>query len=136
MIVYGADDTVARWVSKGVSGEENIFDNYKAIGIVIHSRLIAGIVYHNYHPKLFIELSIYSVDKRWCNRHNLKAIFSYPFAQLKLERVQATCSAQDKGVQMFLERIGFNREGYHPKAHWDGGDAVSYGMLKPDCRWL
>ena len=72
MIVYGADDTVARWVSKGVSGEENIFDNYKAIGIVIHSRLIAGIVYHNYHPK----------------------------------------------------------------AHWDGGDAVSYGMLKPDCRWL
>lgn len=141
MILFGADESVARWVSEGVTGRNDIFKEYAAIGILRNGQLVAGVVYHNYHTSLderplFIEMSVYSVDKRWCSRHNLKIIFSYPFAQLRLERVQATCAAENRGVQSFLERLGFSKEGYHPKAHLDGSDAVSYGMLKQDCKWL
>lgn len=136
MILFGADESVAKWVSKGLAGRDDLFDSYKALGVIANGNLVAGIVYHNYHENLLIEMSIFSIDPSWCTRHNLKILFSYPFAQLRLERVQATCAASNRGVQTFLERIGFSEEGYHPKAHFDGTDAISYGMLKQNCKWL
>ena len=142
MIVYGADQAVADWVSFGLGSKQPLFtEKFTAIGVVEDSKLLAGIVYHNYiktidSKPLFIEMSIYSVDKRWCSRHNLRNIFLYPFIQLNLERTQAICAANDEGVIMFLERLGFKKEGLHRKAHLTGGDALSFGMLKDECKWI
>lgn len=141
MIVYGADDAVAEWVSLGLTGRKDSFKLSKALGVLCDGQLVAGIVFNNYQEKndsspLSIEMTIYSVDKRWCTRHNLRKIFAYPFAQLRLERVQAVCSAHNEGVIMFLKKIGFMQEGRHRMAYFDGGDALSFGMLKHECRWL
>jgi len=141
VIVYGADDIIAQWVSLGLTGKPNNFGNSKALGVMRGDMLVAGVVYNNYQETndgkpLLIEMTIFSVDKKWCSRHNLKQLFSYPFAQLKLERVQAICSARDEGVIMFLKKLGFTHEGKHPKAYMDGGDAMSFGMLKNQCKWL
>jgi RimJ/RimL family protein N-acetyltransferase len=81
-------------------------------------------------------MSVYSVDKRWANRDTLKKLFSIPFIQLGVKRVQTVCSAHDDGVIMFNKRIGFKQEGLHKEAFPDGGDAISFGMLKGDCKWL
>lgn len=137
MIIYGADDAIKKWVSHNLIGSDDMFDEKAtALGILVDNELAAGIVYHNYQPGILIEMTIFSVDKRWCNRHTLRVIFCYPFIQLGLERTQAICSANNEGVIMFLERLGFTREGFHRKAYFDGLDAVSFGMLKSDCRWV
>jgi len=136
MLVYGQDDRVAEWVGKQLMKDAEAFKPCKAIGLEKNNRLIAGVIYNKYEPGLLIEMSIASLDKSWCTRHNLKALLGYPFAQLQLKRVQALCSDKDEGVQMFLKRLGFAHEGTHPCAYHDGGTALSFGMLKHQCKWI
>jgi len=137
VLLYGADKDVCEWVSAQLFGDTDGFDEKsRAIGVIDKDKIIAGVVYNNYIPKITIEMSVASVDKRWCNRHNLRAFFKYPFTELNLGRVQTLCSAKDEGVIMFNKKLGFIQEGYHRMAWPLGGDAVSFGMLKPECRWL
>lgn len=137
MLLYGADEDVCEWASMQIFGDPDRFsNNCRAIGVVEDDRLIAGVVYSGYCPNHSIEMSVASVDKRWCNRHNLKAFFSFPFIQLALERVWTQCSAEQEGVIMFNKRLGFKQEGYHPRGWPMGGDSLSFGMLKEDCKWL
>ena len=136
-LVYGADKEICAWASEIIFGHSEAFDEKSiAIGVIKDGALIAAVVYNNYHKNISIEMSIASVDKRWATRHNLKAFFTYPFTQLNLGRVQTLCSSSDKGVIMFNKRLGFVPEGYHRKAWPLGGDAVSWAMLKDECRWL
>lgn len=135
-LVYGKDEEVAIWVGKQLMRDAGAFIPCKAIGIEKNGKLTAGVVYNQYQHGLLIEMSIASIDKSWATRHNLKALFSYPFIQLNLKRVQALCSLKDEGVQMFLKRLGFTQEGSHPCAYHDGGDALSFGMLKHQCKWI
>lgn len=136
MLVYGQDEHVAKWVGTQLAKDPAAFIPCKAIGIQRGGKLIAGVVYNNYLPNILIEMTIASIDKSWATRHNLKALFAYPFTQLNLGRVQALCSAKNEGVQMFLKRLGFDYEGAHPMAYHDGGDAMSFGMLKQNCKWI
>lgn len=141
MLLYGADKEVSDWVSEQLFGVKDQFDLSRAIGVISSNKLIAGIVYNNMHTRpdgtpYTIEMSIASVDKRWCNRHNLKALFSYPFTELALRRVQTHCSSIDEGVKMFNQRLGFKQEGLHREFWPLGGDAISWSMLKSECKWL
>lgn len=134
-LVYGQDDLFCKWAGIKLGADPEFFKFAKAIGIMRGKEVLAAVVYHNYTNHC-IEMSIVSVDKRWCNRHNLKALFAYPFTQLGLRRVQALCSSTDEWVQMFIKRLGFSHEGIHPCGYWDGGDALSFGMLKENCKWI
>lgn len=136
MLIYGRDDEVAEWVGVRLMKDAEAFKPCKAIGVERDGKLVAGVVYNKYEPGLLIEMSVVSIDKAWATRHNLKALFAYPFTQLNLGRVQALCSAKDEGVQMFLKRLGFTHEGTHPCAYHGGGTALSFGMLKNQCKWL
>lgn len=137
MLLYGADKDVCGWVSDLIFSDKSFFsDNCKSIGVIKGDKIIAGVVYSNYCKNHSIEMSVASIDKSWCNRHNLKAFFQYPFIQLGLERVWTQCSAQDEGVIMFNKRLGFKKEGYHPRGWPLGGDSLSFGMLKEDCKWF
>lgn len=141
MIIYGADEFICDWVSEGLAGKKGLFQNAKGLGVVEKEKLCAGVVYNNYQTDkddnpLYVEMTIFSIDKIWCNRHNLGRLFLYPFSQLQLRSVRATCSAHDEGVKMFLTRLGFKEEGYHRQAYLDGSDAVSFGMLKEECKWI
>lgn len=142
-LLYGADEQVCNWASKELFGKEGMF-NYpyaKGTGVTLDNRLVAGIIYDGircYPDGRFhqLEMSIASVDKRWCTRHNLRELFAYPFIQLDLERVQTTCSASNEGVIMFNQRLGFKKEGVHRQAWLMGGDSVSFSMLRSECEWL
>ena len=134
MIVYG--DGLCKWASLQLFGHPEGFDEKAvAIGVERNGKVIASVVYTDYHDHM-IEMHIASVDKRWATRHNLKVFFSYPFHQLKLDRVQAILAASNEGAISMAKRLGFTQEGYHPKAFIGGVDAVSFGMLKQDCKWL
>jgi len=127
---------IRSWVSGQLFGDCAQFDEKcTAIGVMENGKLLAGVVYSDYRPNLSIEMNIASVDKRWCSRHNLKIFFQYTFTQLNLGRAQATCSVMNEGAISMLLRLGFKQEGYHPQARYDG-DALSFGMLKHNCKWI
>lgn len=136
-LIYGADREIREWISEHLFGEKDGFDEKSTcIGVVNGGQLICGILYNNYIPDVNIEMSIASVDKRWATRHNLRAFFKYPFIDLGVKRVSTLCSASKGDIVRFNERIGFKQEGFHRQAWPMGGDAVSFGMLKNECRWL
>lgn len=137
MIVFDHHADVCKWASNIIFGYPDAWDeNARAMGVVENDQIIAAVIYTDYHPELSIEMSVASVDKRWATRHNLKAFFSYPFIELGLKRVTTQCSANDRDIIMFNKRLGFKPEGYHREAHFLGGDSVSFGMLKDECRWI
>lgn len=142
MILYDAHEDLCVWVENGIYGYSNGYDgSSKAIGLVIDGKIIAAVTYSDFKARADgsfydLEMGIYSIDKRWCNRHYLSAVFAYPFIQLGLERVQTVCSADEEGVVMFNKRLGFVQEGRHRKAWHTGCDALSFSMLKDECKWL
>lgn len=137
MLVYNADMDLCRWASNIIFGDSDGFDDKaRAIGVAKDNKLIAAVVYTQYQPEHLIEMSIASVDKRWATRYNLRAFFSYPFIDLNVKRVQTLCSSRRRDIIMFNERLGFKKEGLHRVSWHDFSDAISFGMLKKECRWL
>lgn len=140
MLVYGQDEIISAWVARQFNQPDDYFNPCRAIGIMKDDKIIAGIIYNNQQKHqgipFMIEMSIASVDKSWATRHTLKALFRYPFIQLSLKRVNTQCDSKNKGLIMFNKRLGFKVEGHHKDALAGGGDVVSFGMLKGDCKWL
>ena len=141
MLLYGQDAQVASWVCQQLKLKPFPEGLYRAIGIIHEGRLIGGVIWHNYHEDnngkpLLIEVSIATLDKRWATRHNLRELFQYPFLQLGVKRVQATCHRKVKRVRSTLQRLGFQFEGIVRESHPLGGDAAHYSMLLNECLWI
>ena len=141
ILLYGQDAQVASWVCQQLKLRPFPDGLYRAIGIIHADKLIGGVIYNNFitdarGKPLLIEMTISTVDKRWCTRHNLRELFQYPFLQLGVKRVQATTSRKAKRVRGTLSRLGFKFEGIIREGHPHGGDAAHYSMLFNECKWL
>ena len=81
--LYGHSALVADFVAKLIPGCERGFGACTAIGVIDDDlKLVAGWVYHNWHPEAgVIEISGASVNRRWLTRHVLRALFAYPFGK-------------------------------------------------------
>lgn len=137
--LYGSDNLVKKWVSEKIGNPD--FGLCSTIGVLNGPLLVAGIVYHNYIESpngipISIEVSMAATDKRWATRKVLKAIFSYPFNQLKVGRIQVTTPVESKNVRIINEKLGFKYEGTGRKAHFLGGDVDVLSMLREECPWL
>lgn len=141
MLIYGRDAEIASWVCQQLKKKPYIAGLYRAVGIERNSKLIGAVVWNNYYEDnygkpLLIEATIATIDKRWATRHNLRELFAYPFIQLKVKRVQATCHRKAKRVRTTLDKLGFHFEGIVREAHPSGGDAAHYSILKSECKWI
>lgn len=142
MIILNDHENLVKWVEIGINGYTNGYDGQsKAIGQVINGKLVRAVTYSNFKSRADgsfydVEMGVYNVDKKSVNRYYLNVVFSYPFSQLKLDRVTTICSADDEGIMMFNKRLGFKLEGIHRKAWVNGGDSASFGMLSHECKWL
>ncbi|HEY1299249.1 MAG TPA: GNAT family protein [Stellaceae bacterium] len=140
-VVLGHDVAVAEWVRRRLTDPPIAeWGPCTAIGIAIGPELVAGIVFNNLRWPT-IEASIASSTPRWCSRRNLAAIFSYPFRQLQCRRLGAMTGVTNQPARAFLCRLGFREEGMLrqalvPNAANPVGDAVIFGMIPAECRWL
>lgn len=134
-LVLGLDELVIKWVRAQLPGTLD-FGPATAIGVADGTRLIAGVVYSNYHGHM-IEVSVASTDRRWVSRNILRGLFAYPWQQLGVGRMQVTIAKRDKHTRKFVERLGFRYEGTGRKAWPDGSDACIYSLLRHEAeRWL
>ena len=134
-LVTNMSEMVAKWVQSQFPDAPN-FAPCTAMGVVDGNKIIAGVVYHNYHNHM-IEASMASISPKWCNRRIGRALLAYPFEQLKVRRFQMTVAKRNKRMRRFLERLGFKPEGRRRAAMPDGSDAIEYSMLRHEAeRWL
>ena len=132
-LAYNCDDMVRQWVTRELG--ITIEGECRAIGAVLDGRLIAGAVYNNY-AGFMVDIHVATIDKKWCNRRVLRAIFDMAFEHLTCERINMMCSKKNKSMRRLATGLGFKQEGTHRKAHLGTSDGISYGMLKKECRWI
>ena len=130
--LFLCDPIVVPYVAQGLEIEAEDFKDSVSIGIMVDGVLSGGVLYHNYQVKKYgkiIEGSIFIDTPRAMSKKMLKILFYYPFRELGVTRFWAQSKKSNTTSQRFLERIGFNQEGFHPKAY-DGKEGVySYSML-------
>lgn len=104
---------MAVWAAKNIwPGGNQHFGNCVCMGVMEQGQPVACMVYHNWMPEAeLIEISGASIDRRWLTRPVLKAMFDYPFIDLKCQMVVMRVSAAER--QSHLHRIlaayGFER---------------------------
>lgn len=139
-ILYGADDLIAKLVLSQIP-EADKFEKFRAIGVLRPNPsrpepdLIGGVVFHNFKGH-DVEMSAAMLHPRWATREVLRRLFGYPFITMGCRRMTTITCVDNEAARRADEHMGFILEGTH-RGGWDGvRDAVSYGMLRDECRWL
>lgn len=133
-LIYGQEDRLLPWAQERI-GVQLRRDAY-TIGLERDGELVAVVAFDNFSKNDLCMHVASDGSKRWMNKELLVSAFSYPFIQLGLPRVTGLVQAGNATAIAFDEHIGFVREGYHPKAAHDGGDLISFGILKEACRFI
>lgn len=131
-LVFGHDAAVADWVAARIphvdSGRE--FGPLAAIGVATGDRLVAGVVYHKFHPAYgFIEISMAASSPIWARWPTIIELLRYPFVQLGVNVVQTIMPHTNKAALSVNRHIGFKQEAV--LRHRFGRDhAVVMSMLR------
>lgn len=126
-------ERVGDWVAKHTRTPLPWGEWYQGIGHEKDGELIAGVVF-NFHTEADIVMHI-AASGQWLTREYAYAIFAYPFLQLKTRRVSAFPRASDEVTRKLVLALGFTHEGTMRHGYADD-DAVLYGMLREECRYL
>lgn len=136
--VFGQDEIVARWIADRVR-DANYIPETKAIGVARDRQLIAGVGYYNMTTCDIRMVVAAEPGSRWLSKSMLEIFFGYVFYApplgLGLRRATAIIHRKNKKSREFNRKIGWVEEGCHKHAFPDG-DAISYGMIAEDCRWI
>lgn len=135
-LLIGADEVVAEIVRQRIPHvRETGFGACTAIGIIRRGHLVGGVVFNNCRG-FDIHMSAAFDRKGWALPETLRALCEYPFGQLKVSRVTSITGKKNKRARKALEYIGFTLEGVHPRGLDGREDAMSYGLLRENCKWL
>lgn len=140
-LAFGVDAEVGAWVAQRMPyfSAADDFGPFRAVGIVKDARLIAGVVYHNYHPTNgHIDMGIATEGPGWATRSVLRGLFAIPFVQYGVRRVGAVTPHNGPVMKIdMLRRLGFTREGTLRHFYADGvhGDIFSMTYKEYLKRW-
>lgn len=96
---------------------------------------VAGVVFSNFR-KVDVEVSCASETPAAWRPHVCRAIFKYVFEQLGCTRCTSITVKGNRKAREFLKALGFELEG-NVRLGYDGRrDALIYGLLRSECRFL
>lgn len=107
---------------------------FSSLEIMDGDKLAAVIVYNDYTGPN-VEISAVSDGVSAFPRRIYRAIFDYPFNQLRVNRVTVRTAAGNKPVRKFIRRLGFKPEG-KLRGFYENDDGMLYSMLRGECPWL
>jgi hypothetical protein len=98
---------------------------------------VAGVVVSNYRGS-DCEVSMAAETANWAKKGIMRIIFEYIFYRTNCTR--CTCvvpnKTPSKRTRRFLEGVGFVLEGNMRRAYDGETDALIYGLLRQECRFL
>jgi RimJ/RimL family protein N-acetyltransferase len=135
-LLFGADELVGEMVKSRIPHMRTLqWGSFQALGVVRHGQLVGGVVYHHYRG-FDIQIAAAFDAKSWALPGTLRALCAYPFVQLGVTRVTAITGKKNKKARRTLERIGFALEGVAKRGLDGVEDAMIFGLLKDNCKWL
>lgn len=124
----GLDWVLARFDPKvGWLGEA------KSIAIMEGWKILGVVAYDSFTPHE-CQMHLVVDDRRCGTRGVLRAVFGYPFTQLKLARVTACVALSNTAILGLIRRLGFVYEGCKRNGFGDE-DELIFGLLRSECRW-
>lgn len=128
-------ELVAQYVSEKTGGVWTP-GMYQAL-MVVNSKgeFCAGVIVDNY-MRIDCRMSVAAETFAVWRPHVLRAIFHYVFVQLGCVRCTATTRKTNMKARAFLEGLGFKLEGNLRKGFDGVKDALIYGLLAEECRFL
>lgn len=131
MIVFG--DHIARWVAQRTGGM--YFDGSgQGVGWLKNGELVAGVLFDNFTGRS-VQMHVAGEGKRWLAREFLKFCFSYPFEQLKVNKVIGLVDSTNADALRFDLHLGFQQEAVIKDAG-RSGDTIILTMTREQCRFL
>jgi RimJ/RimL family protein N-acetyltransferase len=127
-----ADRGVGDFMSEKMG--QDFLPPYSTIGIIGPDGQLCGGMLFNQYVEGDVELTIYAPGR--LHRGAIRAGFAYVFLTLGCNRLSARTRASSLAVQVVLRKAGFQQEGTLREYYTDGEDAVLFGILKRNCKWL
>ena len=137
-IIPDYNGQLALWVSEGIKKGDFTWlkERLCSFAFAEDNKLLGGLVFHNYEPNHSVWWTVYSVDKRWCNRRMLRLMFGLAFEHFKCERINIIVDEDNIQSLNFVQKLGFKAEGRLRRFRDKNKDSIVLGMLKSECRWL
>lgn len=135
-IIEDKTDSITDWVCNELNCGRVWLGKHLTFGFFVDNRLIGGLIFHDFRPQIDVWWTIYTTDKRWCNRRTLKFMFGLAFNILKCRRINVLVSAKNTNGLNFVKKLGFKQEGLLRQYRDNGDDGCFLGMLKTECKWI
>ena len=98
---------MAGWVAQRIEGCERGFADCTAMGVLKGERIVAGVVFHNWHPEAgTVELSSAAEDRRWMTRNVMTEAFGYVFDDLQCQMAVARTSTANMPARRIWAALG------------------------------
>lgn len=134
-ILVGADDLVGEMICSRIPHMHECPRPSTALGVVRRGVLLGGFIYYRYSG-FDVHLGAAFDRPGWALPDTLRALFNYPFNDMDCSRMTAITGRRNKKARKGLVDLGFTLEGVHPRGLDGREDAISYGMLKDNCKWI
>lgn len=134
MILSNDPHTVADYVIQRLPHGFELKGDFAAFGQLRDGQLIGGVLFHSFRVPGDMEVMM-AGEPGWIDRPILRTMFDFAFNRMNCIRLTAVTSKKN-GKARALERMGWVMEGKLRKAMPDKTDAIIYGMLRRECRWL
>jgi RimJ/RimL family protein N-acetyltransferase len=140
VLIYGQSAALAAWAAAQISdiGDAG-FGECVAIGIAagpdLGDRFYGVVVFHEYQPQAgTIQASAAAISPKWATPGVLRALFAYPFGQLKVQKLWTAAAHDNLRSIRFNEGIGMRREAVLRHHYGRGRHAVMMSMLDTEYR--
>lgn len=129
-------EMVGAWVQEKVGGITFAPGMYQAMMVVNDSGdLVAAVVVSNYQGH-DCQISCASETGAAWRPHVCRAVFTYIFETLGCVRCTSITTKRNTASRGFLEHLGFTLEGKLRRGYDGKHDALIFGLLAEECRFL
>jgi RimJ/RimL family protein N-acetyltransferase len=133
-ILYGADEMVKNFVAGRVPHGGHFTEADRALGVIRRGRFVGGVVFHDYTGHVIFMSGAFD-DPRWALPETIRALFAYPFNQLKVSNLLTATARSNDRARKIDRGLGFKEIGVI-RHYWGKDDAVLMQMPRKHCRWL
>lgn len=135
-ILIGADALVGEMVKSRIPHMRGqSFGEHTTLGVVRRGRLVGGVVYYGYRG-FDVQISAAFDQVGWALPGTLRALSTYPFLDLKVQRISVLTGRKNKKARKLLCGLGFRFVGVARRGLDGNEDAFIFELLKENCKWL
>ncbi len=135
-IIEDKNELITNYACKGLDISRDWLGKHFTYGLIVDGKIVGALIFHDIRVNCEVWWTIYTEDKRWCNRRMLKFMFALAFNALKCRRISISVSSKNLNCLNLVKKLGFKQEGILRNARDNGDDNVLFGMLKTECKWL